>query len=76
MESGQNHASWYVGEVVAYFIHSYHGSSKFLALLSVVESGTLDEYGVPSITLFPQDSLQKKYMVCGVEDITYIVRFV
>ncbi|OBZ80172.1 hypothetical protein A0J61_11779 [Choanephora cucurbitarum] len=76
MESGQNCASWYVGEVITYFIHSYHGSSKFLALISVVESSTLEEYGVPSITLFHEDSPQKKYMVCDVEDITNIVGFV
>ena len=72
----RNRASWYVGEVITYFIHSYHGSSKFLALISVVEISTLDEYGVPRITHFPEDSPQKKYMVCGFEDITNIVGFV
>ncbi|OBZ80704.1 hypothetical protein A0J61_11247 [Choanephora cucurbitarum] len=76
MESGQNRASWYVGEVITYFIHSYKGSSKFFALISIVESSTLDEYGGPSVTLFSENSPQKNYMVCGVEDIINIVGFV
>ena len=72
----RNRASWYVGEVITYFIHSYHDSSKFLALISVVESSTLDEYGVLSVTLFSENSPQKKYMVCDIEDIINIVEFV
>ena len=75
-DTNRNCASWYVGEVITYFIYSYHDSSRFLALISVVESSTLDEYDVPSVILFSENSPQKKYTVCGVEDIINIVGFV
>ncbi|OBZ63049.1 hypothetical protein A0J61_11974, partial [Choanephora cucurbitarum] len=37
---------WYIGEVFMYFEQNLNGTSRFLALVSIISDGSMNEYGI------------------------------
>ena len=64
-----------MGEVISFMTQTVYGTLRFLALISVVRESKLDQFGVPVVTLF-EDNTSGKVMVCSAEDIVSVVGFV
>ncbi|OBZ80524.1 hypothetical protein A0J61_11427 [Choanephora cucurbitarum] len=66
---------WYVGEVLMYFEHKLNGTSRFLALASVMPDASMDEYGIIRVT-YDQQRLNEQFMVCNTLDVITIIGLV
>lgn len=57
---------WFVGEVYAYFEHTYENETRFLAVVNVMKNHKLDEFNIPMVE---KDTERKHFAVLDVADI-------
>lgn len=57
---------WFVGEVYAYFEHTYKNERRFLAVINVMKDHRFGNYHIPQVT---EDRLRKHFTVINVENI-------
>lgn len=67
--------SWFVGEVITFFVHVHRGVVYHLAAVSLVESSAMGNFGVPVVEVFSNNE-DKKVVVCNVNDIITLAGFV
>ena len=58
-----------------YFEHVLNGTSRFLALVSVMPNASMDEYGIIRVT-YNHQTLNEQFMVCNTLDFITIIGLV